>query len=213
MARINKLTDLYPLMEPELPSCPEPLILQALRKKTRQFCQDTDVWREQLKDIDLVAGQRDYVLNPSFDAEIRKIVEVRINTAENRAAGYRGAEVKSQYYMFHGELSQRLGVNLQPNTLTLDESLEPSASETGGLEVKVSLAPLLMAGQVDQDFLQKWCEAIIGGAMFYLMTMPRKKWSDPQKAGLYLVDYNKGISRARRENVVGQNLQGGDLSA
>lgn len=211
MARINKLTDLYPLMEPELPGCPQPLILQALRKKVRQFCQDTDAWREQLKDINLVAGQRDYVLNPSFDAEIRKIVEVRINTAANRAAGHIGAPVDFQRYTFHGELSQRSGANLPPNTLTLDATLNPSESVAGGLEVKVSLAPLLMAGQVDQDFLQKWGEAIIGGAMFYLMAMKNKKWSDPQKAGLYLVDYYKGLSRARRENVAGQNLHGGDL--
>jgi len=209
MARINKLTDLYPLMEPELPSCPEPLILQALRKKTRQFCQDTDTWREQLQDIALVAGQRDYVLNSSFDAEIRKIVEVRIR--QSPAADYDGILVDHGRYVFHGELSQRSGVNLSPNTLTFDATFIPSYNVVGGLMVKVSLAPFLMAGQIDQDFLQKWCEAIIGGAMFYLMTMKGKKWTDPQKAGLYLVDYNKGISRARRENVVGQNLQGGDL--
>jgi hypothetical protein len=202
-------------MVPELPGCPENFILQAIKKTVRKFCQDTDAWREQLASIDLVEGQLPYVLTPTWEAEIKHIIEVRINTEDGIAESNIGALIDPKLYTFYGEASTRLGVAIVKNTLYLDESLEPAEDVTDGLEVKISLVPELNTDdkEIDMNFLVRWSEAIIGGSIWWLMTLKGRKWSDPQRAPLFLLDYNRGLSRARRETAGGQKVEVEDLSA
>jgi hypothetical protein len=202
-------------MEPELPGCPEPALLQAIKKTVRKFCQDTDAWREQLASIDLKTGILGYVLVSKWDAEIRHVIEVRINTAAARTAGDIGVPIEPSLYTYYGDASVRLDVAVAAKTLYLDESLEPAEDVDNGLDVKVSLVPELNtdAAEMDMDFLVRWSEAIIGGTIFWLMNLKGRKWTDLQRAPLFLLDYNRGVSRARRENVGGQKVDTEGLSA
>lgn len=210
---ITSYADLYPLMAPELPGCPEDFMLQALRKSTRKFCQDSDAWRKQLASINLVADKLDYVLSAGVEAEIKHIIEVRINTAAGITSGDIGVLIIPSLYTYHAEATIRLGVVQAAGTLSLDDSLKPAAAVTGGLEVKVSVVPLMNSAVIDMDFLTRWAEAIISGTIFSLMTMKGRKWTDLQRAPLFLLDYNRGVGRARRENVGGQKVDTEGLSA
>ena len=126
-----------------------------------------------------------------------------------------GELIKPSLYTYYGDASVRLDVAVAAKTLYLDDSLEPAEDVDNGLDVKVSLVPELNtdATEMDMDFLVRWSEAIIGGTIFWLMTMKGRKWTDTQRAPLFLLDYNRGVSRARRENVGGQKVDMEDLSA
>lgn len=294
MAAITAYSDLYPMMVPELPGCPENFILQALKKTFRKFCQDSNAWREQLASINLKDGVLDYALASKWDAEIKEIVEVRIGAeivdlagadvvtttaagesslavhdiasdsgtinsgdqfilaggdgtlytlsadatvashattisftpvlSEEAAAGTElsvvppkdlGALVDKSLYSYAAEDTVRLDVAQACGTLTLDPSLEPDEDLIRGLDVKVSLVPHINSAndQIDYDFLTRWAEAVIGGAIFSLMTMKGRKWTDTGRAPLFMLDYNKGISRARREIVGGYKTELEDLEA
>jgi hypothetical protein len=294
MAVITAYTDLYPLMVPELPGCPENFILQSLKKTLRKFCQDSNAWREQLASINLKEGVLDYALASKWDAEIKEIIEVRIGseivdlagadvvtttaaggsslsvhdiasdsgtiysgdkfvlsggdgtlytlsanaTVTSHAATITFTPVLSQiatagtelsvvppkdlgalinpiYYTYHAEDTVRLDVAQAAGILSLDSSLEPDEDLIRGLDVKVSLVPHINPDddQVDYDFLTRWAEAIIGGAIYNLMTMKGRKWTDVGRSPLFLLDYNKGLSRARREMVGGYKVEMEDLSA
>ncbi|MFA5107766.1 MAG: hypothetical protein WC497_05595 [Patescibacteria group bacterium] len=292
MAVLTAYSDLYPLMTPELPGCPEPFILQALKKSLRKFCQDSDAWREQLASIDLKDGILDYSLVSAVDAEIRHVVEVRIGaeivdlagadvvttaaigattfnvhgiasvtgtiasgdqfiisgndgtlytlsadavitahtatlvftpalTAEATAGDKLavvpqkdlGTLISPDLYVYRAEATTRLGVAQARGTLSLDASLEPTEDLVRGLDVKVSLVPHVNSDAVDLDFLTRWAEAVSGGALFSLMTMKGRKWTDAGRAALFLLDYNKGLSRARRETAEGYKTESEGLSA
>ena len=199
---ITAFSDLYPLMEPDLPACPEPFILQALKKTARKFASETDGWRQWLPSINIVAQQRDYLLTAPTDTEIRHVLKVCLNTADAIAAGYTGVPVHEKAYDYYAEASTRLGSAIAAHTLSFSYQHIPSVSVTGGLDVAVSLLPVYNAATVvNADFLERWHEAIVGGAMYSLMTMPKRKWTDKQRALDFQKDYFRGINRLRRENI------------
>lgn len=294
MSAIAAYSDLYPQMTPELPGCPEPAILQSLKKSLRKFCQDSNAWREQLASIDLKEGVLDYALASKWDAEIKEIVEVRIGVEVVDLAGadvvttaaigaltfnvhglasasgtlYSGAQfiisgsdgtlyelsadatvtanaatlvftpaltaeatagdelavippkalgalIKPAFYDYHAEDTVRLDVAQAAGVLSLDASLTPAEDLDRGLDVKVSIVPHINSedDEIDYDFLTRWAESVIGGAIFSLMTMKGRKWTDTGRAPLFLMDFNKGLSRARREMVAGYKIDNGGLSA
>jgi hypothetical protein len=126
-----------------------------------------------------------------------------------------GVLIAPAYYTYHAEDTVRLDVAQAAGILSLDSSLEPDEDLIRGLDVKVSLVPHINSDddQIDYDFLTRWAEAIIGGSIWWLMTMKGRKWSDPQRAPLFMLDYNRGLSRARREMVGGYKVEMEDLSA
>lgn len=189
MPGLNKYSGLYPLMIPELPACSASLILQAIQKSARKFCIDTEIWSETLDSIDLVKDQTDYTISSSWDAEIRRIKELRINTKANIAEGNDGTIQKPALYEFTPE----------DDTLTLDDSIEPAENVTDGLEIDVCLVPMNATTVVDPVFLNYWSGAIIAGAMVSLMLMPKQKWSNPTQATFYQLQYNKMWTKAKVE--------------
>ncbi|MCK9517999.1 MAG: hypothetical protein M0R74_03065 [Dehalococcoidia bacterium] len=220
MAAIDSYTDFYPLMAAELPGCPEYLMLQALKRVARKFCQDSDAWRVQLDSIDLVEKQLAYVLTPlsggtTWGAQIKHVLAVRINTEDGIDKGNPGVLISQPYYTFYPTDTTRINASIAANTLLLDDSLEPAEDVTDGLEVEVVLVPELNEDdtEIDMDFLAMWSEAIIGGAIAYLMTMKKRRWTDIQRAGLFQADFNKGVSRARKVNIGGGKSDFVGLSA
>ncbi len=79
MAQATSYAALYPLMQPELPKCGTPVILQALQKAGRRFCEDTDAFQETLDLIKVVDYQRDYTLTHNYAAVIRKLMWCKLN--------------------------------------------------------------------------------------------------------------------------------------
>jgi hypothetical protein len=187
---VNGFSDLLPFMLPELPGCTTPMITQALQRGLRQFCIDTEAWYENTIKKSLVADQSDYILYPTWDADIVRIKELRINDATNIATGNDGVAQSESMYEF-----------VPPYTIRLDDAITPSEAVTNGLEVDLRILPSINATTVDPAFLTLWSEPIIGWAMWYLMSMERKKWSSPNRSAFYGLQYQKGRSKAKSEKV------------
>ncbi len=198
---VNKYQDLHPFMLPELPGCTPAMILQALQRANRQFCMDTEAWVED-RTLDIVADQTEYTLNPTWDADIRRVKELRLNNAENIAAGNMGHVQAPEFYQFQ-----------PPNTLVLEDEIKPSESVTKGLEIEVIIIPSLNATSIDPGFVEQWVDAIMGWAMHNLMTMERKKWSNPNRAQFYWLQYMKGWTRAKSEKTRKHTKRSTDLTA
>lgn len=189
MAQISQYLELYPMMTPELPGCPDPVKLQALQRGGRQFCERTEAWREFLESIDLVDETVDYDLQPEYNAEIRKIVAVRINTEEGVTNGDDGALQDKSLYEW------------DPDTeiLTLDDSLEPTEDITSGLDVKVVLVPYLTTSELPQWFINRYADYLVAWAMVDLMTRPEKEWSNMVRAKFYQTEYQRGVGIAKKD--------------
>jgi len=190
MATVNIYADVYPYMLPELPGCSKAMALQALHRAVRQLCIDTEVWWETLDSINLVEDQTEYTIDSTWEAEIRRIKELRINNADNIDAGNEGAVQDPSLYDF-----------TPTDALELSESIKPAEDVTDGLEVDIWIVPRITAPTVDPTLLNDWLEPIIGWAMAFLMNMKRKKWSDTDRAAFYMFQYTKGRSKAKTEKI------------
>jgi hypothetical protein len=83
MAQVTEYATLYAFMVPELPDCPEPMLLQALQRSGRLFCQATQAWREDLEVLPVVAWQQDYPLTHDYSgsADLHRVLALWLNGA------------------------------------------------------------------------------------------------------------------------------------
>jgi len=197
MAQATTFNDLLNLVSPEVPGCPTALAVQHLQMAARQFCADTEAWREKLDPINLVANDLTYTLTPLYDAEVRRVIEVWIRTAADVTAGDDGTLLTYDQYEFDPTGS----------VLTLDDSIEPQLAVTSGLVVKVVLVPNLVTnvdsiatqGGITATFLNYWAEPIMARSKSTLMRMVWTAWANPQMATVYQAEYLDGFSRAKTE--------------
>jgi hypothetical protein len=195
MAQATTLSDLYAMIQGEVNGCPNALITQHLQQALRKFCEETEAFTEKLAAINLVDEDVTYVLTPAHTScEIRRILKVWIRTATDVTNGDDGTLLEYDDYEF----------DPVTKTLTLDDSKEPTENVTGGLVVEVVLVPFLVTDlhattAIPAAFLNLWAEAVMAFAKYTLMRMPRKSWTNPELAMLYLAEYRDGVSRAKTE--------------
>lgn len=80
----------------------------------------------------------------------------------------------------------------------------PGESETGALTVDIVLIPEYKSDGLPIDFLNRYGDGIMGGALDILMRMPNSPWANPQAAVDFKKEYFTQINRARRDNLAGR---------
>lgn len=160
----------------ELPGCPRPLAAAALRDTLRDFLRRSQVLRVDLTAIDIVADDYTYTLT--------------------LPAGYDGFAVYRPTLVLLNGAEQRAGIDyrMQDRT-TLQLRDTPTAADTGGLEVTVSLA-MDDEDTADLTDIEDWYPVIAAGMKSRLMIAPGKPWSNPAAAAVYRHEYNDGLGKA-----------------
>jgi len=80
-------------MSPKLPGAEDNVILQALRDAGRRFMGKTEAWAEWLNSIVAADYKQHYPLTHGYSAEIQRVLEVLINSAEMPVCDYAFLEV------------------------------------------------------------------------------------------------------------------------
>ena len=197
MGQATTFNGLLKLIRQDVPGCPNVLVIQHLQQAARKFCEKTEAWREKLPAINLVVDDVTYTLTPSYDCEIRRILKLWIRTADDVTNARDGALQTYDKYEYEPEGS----------VLILSDAIKPKTAVTSGLVVKVVLVPYLttdvdsnaVQGGISPTFLNSWAEPIVAYAKYTLMLSPKKSWSNPQLAGVFLNECNVGVSRALTE--------------
>ena len=188
MSQFETLSDIYPLILQYLPSAPAPLIDQHLQQACREFCNRSESWRPYLAAIDTVAAQREYVLVPDWDCELRRVLEVWIRNATDVTNGDKGKLLDESEYDF-----------IQPELLRFTASSSPKNAVTDGLLVRVLLVPYTTQdgnNVISEEFLNKWAEAIQSRALNTLMLMPKQRWTDQALAMYWHGEYLRKVTDA-----------------
>lgn len=79
--------------------------------------------------------------------------------------------------------------------------------------VKFSVAPKAGGEDCPKWFKDRYAEAIVAGAMFHMLSMTGKAWSDPQRAAQYGGKYHEAIGEAAYRRIGGSAINGGPASA
>lgn len=164
----------------DAPTCPEQVLIDAVRKAVIRFCAETTIWREDLELGDIVAGYNDYtiVLDPGmrmispvvvfYDGrELIKRTEAQLDVED---AGWRSGKdgTPTKY------------VTPEPGRVVLDRV--PAESITGGLYINAAIKPDQTATEAADVLYSDWFEAIQHGARHILFNQRGQAWADPNLA-------------------------------
>jgi hypothetical protein len=176
------ISSLAPRVLAQLRGCSEDFAIMELRAVARDFCRESDIWREALDTIATVADQADYNLEDEHEyaAHIQRVRLVTLDDSDLSAEDW------------------SLSVD---GVLTLD----PAPAETDmDLDVDVVFVPDLDADDHPDFLVSRWAEALIVGAVARLKLQAGsgqqvRPWFDPSGGQLATAQYQGLIAEARRE--------------
>lgn len=184
---------LYPGVLASAPSVPEVLLDRALLETARDFCRRTRYLRTQLDPISLVADTSSYALTLPTDTALVDIIGVTLNGSEltpktveqlRRAdPDWEAATGTPDYYFREGSADIRLVGT-------------PQADDADALVVRVALMPTLSAATIDDVLTDDHGEELVNGALFRLLKIPGKAWTDKGAADYYGALYESRIGEA-----------------
>lgn len=184
---ITDIATMIDRMLPDLPGCPSAVVTQCYLDVMRDFCTQTECWQETLSQT-LTDATVAYTLSPtSADADIRRVVWVKIKSAaSDDISDIDPTDVIN--YEFNGV-----------TTLTLDDDSEPTATVLTGLNTRVVLVPKINATTWDTGLMNRWADAIVVGVKARLMDNDKEGWGNPRRAEGYRREYLTFVARAKSE--------------
>lgn len=150
-----------------------PVILDAIRESARDFCEDTEIWRDLKLDIDIAPKQAYIDISFGKDINVIQIRKVMINGFEIRQLT--NEEYLSQGNVFDDSLNSgtpRACAFFAPSRI----QFLPINGEETKLNVFCSLKPSLEAETMPEDILSDYGDVIKHGALRELYLMPNKPW-------------------------------------
>lgn len=156
-----------------IPACPDPVAEQALARAAEEFCRRTQVWVEWLEPIAIVAGVREYDIEPPAGAQVLRMLQATVDATPMDIRSWRLAPRNPAT----GTV-ERSGVS-SADLLTLWLSRELPAGSR--LELQVQLAPTRTATSLPDWIAARHFDVLAAGALARLFDM-RGSWTDPRAA-------------------------------
>lgn len=199
----------YPEVLPEVPGCPAPLALQAIRNTVIEFCEKSLIHQVTQDPLTLVPNITDYGLDsPSSQQRVQKIMRVwfkgseigpvapdDVMTPELYAAnipGYTPVKGPTQGYT-------------QKEVGTVSFLPIPDQRYVNAITMRVALVPTRNSTTLEDFLFEQWGEFIACGAKARLMLNPGKPYTNSEAAvvnqGRYMTALNDARQRAIRGNV------------
>lgn len=173
----------------QLPGCPDVLVRQTLQRVLRDFCRDTGAFTCSYSTA-MEDGKSSYqVKGIPADTVVDCICRVTIND--------RVVPEKFGYSISFGSV---ISVNLRSSSYSSDDTLN----------VIFCVVPKIGAETLPSWFIEKFGDALNDGAMFNLLSMSGRPWSDPQRAAQFGIQYSNARSTAAFRRIDGSQAANGD---
>lgn len=190
-------SELVYLVAPYVTGCPPPQIKTALRQAAKELCRDGWVWQADLDPISVVALQDEYAITaPSSDGDVYTIIQARLS---GRTLEFRAWSDLRAMFPAHPDTASPGEAYLwsmsQPDTMSLYPV--PETSVASGLLLRAVLVPTTDAAGIDERVSIDYEEELVWGALWRLMVMPEKPWSNIKLADFYGRKFKNSISLAR----------------
>lgn len=189
---------LLPEIIPMVPSCPDTLIEQNIRAAAIEFCEKTGIYQAELDPITTVGGIYEYDLEPPSQTAVHKIMwatydgndleSISTKLLEQRKPDWRNADYYGtpEYFLKQGQ-----------STFWLVPV--PSATMVSSTIIRVQLKPTHRSTACDETVMEDYRDSIINGAIFRLLRIPGREWTDIASAQIYGGLFAEGIVRAERD--------------
>jgi hypothetical protein len=182
---------------PMVPGCPDTLIESNIRAAVIELCEKSGVYQAELDPVTTVANIYEYDLEPPSGTVVHKIMwavhkgkdlePISTNLLEQRIPKWREADSAGtpQYYVKQTQSS----FWLVPT---------PDVTQASSTIVRAQLKPTHTSTAVDNDLINDYRDTIVSGALFRLLRLPSKDWTDYTGAQVYGSLFAEGIQTAER---------------
>ena len=173
------------LVGPMMLDCPIPIASQGILWAAIEFCERTRCWWiDQTKIVN--SGRQHVPLSPMEDGLIMDVDNVTWDGGLLSAVTRQDAD-----QILVKEPTGTPYAYYRPNPETL--SLSPAAASQGALSVTMYLAPLRTATTLPRFLYDLYWDAIEPGALWRLMKVPNRPWSDPNQATFHKQEFERLI--------------------
>lgn len=182
---------LHPIMAPSVPGCPVASMDTALAYAASDFCAKTHLWTYDVDAETTVAGE------PLYDIAVPEVLEsLQWVTLEGRELeDLQGKAVPPseaaktgipRYFSKAADTAIRMyPIPDGAYTFTCVAILKPSKTAKG----------------IESFLYETHGETIVAGALFRLMSIPNKEWTNFELAAVHQQQFERGVARARvRDN-------------
>lgn len=195
---MKSLKEFLSRLRPQLPSCPEPLALQALGDSAREFCTRTEVVERYVGGVVLRPGQAQYPLPLAACLDVIRVRQVWVEGAPLRLTP---GVIRPAQAMFDAGMSSGtpcVAYVVRRGTLTLNPT--PGEQAAGGrVGLLLAVRPTLDAVEVPDELLLDWAEPVVQGAVARLAANPHLGFASVELAGMAQGRFLQGVSEARAE--------------
>lgn len=184
----------FPYVQPQVPACPDPSLVMAIRNACIQFCEDTLFLNDTIDSVQAAVGNNLYDLDAPTGQTVSKIKRLFFDGRE----------------LFHktpDELNGLYGVTDWQTTtgtplfftqLATDQfMLVPVPEATGSISGQVAYKPTRASTTVDSRLLEKYAEVIALGALARVYLQPDQPYTNPSNALAAGAMFSAGISNAK----------------
>lgn len=191
---------LVPQIHPECHECPEILIINEIRNITREFCERSTYWRQDLAALSIVtdetsSGSGEYDLTIPTGAQIVSVINPIVHS--NQPVSRRTREWLDEHYSdwrtATGEQSRWYRMS-NPTRIKLIP--RPTSVVANALHVSMALKPSPAATNMPEFVYNEWYEVISCGVLAKLLSMENETWYKPARAVMKQKMYLLGIEDA-----------------
>lgn len=192
-----EIASLIPEVRIDATAAPDPLIEQKLRDAAIEMCRDTWVWQHTLPARSVVAGRAEHTVSPpDSGSRIVSVLWMRHNGELVTPAS--AAELNRVSLKWHEQKGKQATRFVPSSPTTFRLAPIPTESAARGLtDIRVALMPVHDATELPDILVDEFREAVVSGALYRLLRMPGRDWTQGDLAAVHLETFNEGMSRAK----------------
>lgn len=178
---------------PYVAGCPDSVVESNLRAATIEFCEKTKAYIQDLDPITSISGTYEYDFGQATGTSVHSILWMIYDGEDLDPISPRSLELN---YPDWRDRSTKPQVYLQKTADTFWVVPVPNSKITNGIQLSVALKPTRTTNNISTSFSNDYRDGIIFGALYRLLRIPARDWSDPVAARDYLGLFNEQVAAA-----------------
>lgn len=165
---------------PYVPGCPDSLIETTLRSATIELCEKSKAFTFDLDPLNSISGEYEYEFDQPSGTDVHQILWMTYDGNDLDPISPRSLELN------YPDWRDRSGTPTVFLQKTSDSFwLVPVPNSNKEILINVALKPTRTTNNIDTEFSNTYRDGIIYGAVYRLLRMPSKQWTDPVAAADY----------------------------
>ena len=186
---------LLPEIIPMVPSCTDTLIEQNIRASVIEMCEKAKVYQAELDPITTVANLYEYDLEPPSGTVVHEILWVTYDGVDLEPATTALIEQrKPKWRDADRAATPEYFVKQSPSLFYLVPV--PNETKAGSVIVRAILKPTHSSSSCSDDIMNDYRDTIVNGALYRLLRIPGREWTDYPGAQVYGSLFLEGLAQA-----------------